>query len=101
MLALISEHSLRKPKPTGERTLAQRIAEQRKIPDFLIPLKVGGSELDWLTSPVSYISFTRGRADGWRALLKKLDLISAPRSLANAAPLAASSFPRGEDLVTE
>jgi hypothetical protein len=100
MLALISEHSLRKPKPTGERTLAQRIAEQRKLPDFLIPLKVDGSELDWLTTTVSYISFTRGWADGWRALLKKLDSISAPRSLANAAPLAASSFPRGEDLVS-
>lgn len=99
MLALISEHSLRKPKPTGERTLAQRIAEQRKIPDFLIPLKVDGSDLDWLTSPVSYISFLRGWADGWRALLKKLDSISAPRSLANAGALAASSFPRGDDLV--
>lgn len=101
MLALISEHSLRKQKPTGERTLAQRIAEQRKIPDFLIPLKVDGSELDWLTTTVSYISFTRGWADGWRALLKKLDSISAPRLLANAAPLAASSFPRGEDLVND
>lgn len=101
MLALISEHSLRKQKPTGERTLAQRIAEQRKIPDFLIPLKVDGSELDWLTTTVSYISFTRGWADGWRALLKKLDSISAPSSLANAAPLAASSFPRGEDLVND
>ncbi|MBI4326979.1 MAG: hypothetical protein HY674_17195, partial [Chloroflexi bacterium] len=43
--------------------------------------------------------FTRGWADGWRALLKKLDSISTPRSLANAAPLAASSFPRGDDLV--
>ena len=101
MLALISEHSLRKHKPTGERTLAQRIAEQRKIPDFLIPLKVDGSELDWLTTTVSYISFTRGWADGWRALVKKLDSISAPRSLANAAPLAASSFPRGDDLVND
>lgn len=99
MLALISEHSLRKQKPTGERTLAQRIAEQRKIPDFLIPLKVDGSELDWLTTTVSYISFTRGWADGWRALVKKLDSISAPRLLGNAASLAASSFPRGEDLL--
>ncbi len=101
MLALISEYSLRKQKPTSERTLAQRIAEQRKIPDFMIPLKVDGSELDWLTTTVSYISFTRGWANGWRALLKKLDSISAPRSLANAAPLAASSFPRGEDLVND
>lgn len=101
MLALISEHSLRKQKPTGERTLAQRIAEQRRIPDFLIPLKVDDSELDWLTTTVSYILFTHGWADGWRALLKKLDSISTPRSLANAAPLAASSFPRGEDLVND
>jgi hypothetical protein len=101
MLALISEHSLRKQKPTGERTLAQRIAEQRKVPDFLIPLKVDGSELDWLTTTISYISFTRGWADGWRALLKKLDSLSTPRSLANAAPLSASSFPRGEDLLND
>jgi hypothetical protein len=101
MLALISGHSLRKQKPTGERTLAQRIAEQRHIPDFMIPLKVDGSELDWLTTTVSYISFTQGWADGWRALVKKLDSISAPRSLANAAPLAASSFPRGEDLISK
>jgi len=99
MVALISEHSLKKPKPTGERVLAQNIAEKRKIPDFLIPLKVDGSELDWLTTTISYISFSRSWADGWRALLKKLDSISAPRSLANAAPLAASSFPRGEDLL--
>jgi hypothetical protein len=67
----------------------------------LIPLKVDDSELDWLTTTVSYISFTRGWADGWRALVKKLDSISAPCSLANAAPLAASSFPRGEDLVND
>src|SRR5262245_45419185 len=60
MLALISANSLRKPKPTGERALAQRIAEQRTISDFLIPLKVDSSELDWLTTAVSYISFARG-----------------------------------------
>ncbi len=101
MLALISEHSLRKQKPTGERTLAQNISEQRKISDFLIPLKVDGSELDWLTTTVSHISLTRGWADGWRALVKKLDSISAPCSLENAAPLAACSFPRGEDLVND
>ncbi len=101
MLALISEHSLRKQKPTGERTLAQRIAEQRGIPDFLIPLKVDKSELDWLITTVSYISFTSGWADGLRSLLKKLDSISTPRSLANAAPLAASSFPRGDDLLND
>ena len=84
MLGLISEHSLRKQKPTGERTLAQRIAEQRKIPDFLIPLKVDGSELDWLTTTVSYISFTHGWADGWRALLKKSDYPSHQKTPTSA-----------------
>lgn len=57
------------------------------------------SELDWLTTTLSCISFTHGWADGWRVLLKKLDSISASRSLVNGAPLAASSFPRGEDLL--
>lgn len=50
MLALISEHSLRKPKPTGERVLAQRIGEQRGISDFLIPLKVDGRRRDYSRS---------------------------------------------------
>ncbi len=84
MLALISASSLHKQKPTGERVLAQRIADQRGIPDFLIPLKVDGTELDWLTSPISYIAFNRSWADGLRQLLKKLDSISAPKALANA-----------------
>jgi hypothetical protein len=81
--------------------LAQRIAEQQKIPDFLVPLKVDGSELDWMTTAVSYISFMHGWADGWRALLEKLESISTSRSLVNAAPLAASSFPRGDDLLSK
>jgi hypothetical protein len=34
MLALISEHSLRKPKPTGERTLAQRTLSNGRFPIF-------------------------------------------------------------------
>lgn len=100
MLALLSKDSLRKPGPTGERTLAQKLAEQRKVQDFMIPLKADSTELDWLTTSVSFISFEKSWADGWRALLKKLDAIQAPKSLANAAPLAASSFPRGEDLIS-
>lgn len=101
MLALLSKHSIQKSKPTGERTLAQRLGEQRGIPDFLIPLKVDNCELDWLTTCSSYISFSRGWADGWNALIKKLDSIGAKRSLINASPLAASSFPRGDDLLSQ
>jgi TIR domain-containing protein len=99
MLALISAASLRKPKPTGERVLAQKIADQRAIPDFLIPLKVDGTELDWLTTAISYVPFQAGWAAGFRQLLEKLNDISAPKNLSNATFLAAMSFPTGEDLI--
>ena len=99
MLALLSAASLRKPKPTGERVLAQKIADQRGIPDFLIPLKVDGTELDWLTTAISYVPFQAGWAAGFRQLLEKLDDISAPKNLSNATSLAAMSFPTGEDLI--
>lgn len=101
MLALISANSLRKPKPTGERVLAQKIADQRGIPDFLIPLKIDASELDWLTTAVSYVPFQNGWAPGLRQLLEKLEKISAPRNLINASSVAATSFPTGAELITE
>jgi len=99
MLALMSRHSVKKPKATAERTLALSLGESLGIPDFLIPLKIDDCELDWLTSAVSCIAFHQSWADGWRALLKKLDSIGAERALAHAAPLAASTFPRGKDLL--
>ena len=101
MLALISENSLKKQKTTAERVLAQNIAEKYGPSDFLIPIKIDNSELDWLTANISNISFNISIADGWRSLLKKLDSISAPRTLKNAAILAVSSFPRGEDLINK
>ena len=64
MIALISEHSLRKSKPTAERTLAQRIAEQRNIPDFLIPIRIDNVEPDWLTTmTVEGVNFCRCAVD--------------------------------------
>src|SRR4051812_15772740 len=50
MIGLISEHSLKKPNPSKERTLALKISRTRGIPDFLIPLKVDSAELDWMTT---------------------------------------------------
>jgi hypothetical protein len=99
LLGLISADSLRKPKPTGERVLAQKIGIQREIVDFLIPLKVDGTELDWLTTAISYVPFQNGWATGFRQLLEKLESISAPKTLANAGALAAMSFPTGDDLL--
>jgi hypothetical protein len=98
MLALMSANSVSKPNPTKERTLALRIAKQRKIPDFLITLKVDKAELDWLTADISYIPFDGGWAEGLRRLIKKLDAISAPKTLTNGAAIAASTFSVGDDL---
>jgi hypothetical protein len=98
MLALMSVNSISKPNPTKERTLALRIARQRKIPDFLITLKVDSAELDWQTTDISYIAFNRGWADGLRRLIKKLTAISAPKTLSNGAAIAASTFSMGDNL---
>src|SRR5438046_8408043 len=48
MLALISAASLRKPKPTGESVLAQKIADQRSIPYILLLLIIEYNDLNWV-----------------------------------------------------
>lgn len=99
MLALMSANSISKPNPTKERTLALRLGRQRSIPDFLITLKVDDAELDWQTTDISYISFKDGRAQGLRALLKKLHSIQTPRRLHGGALLASATYTQGENLV--
>ncbi|HET6218578.1 MAG TPA: toll/interleukin-1 receptor domain-containing protein [Acidobacteriaceae bacterium] len=101
MVALISRYSIGKPKPTKERTLAQRISEQRSIKDFLIPLKLDETELDWMTGDISYISFREGWAEGLRRLLEKLESISAPIALKDGSHLAKASLDQGRDLIRE
>jgi hypothetical protein len=81
MLALLSGHSISKPNPLKERTLALNLARERKQ-DFLIPLNVDGlppTALDWMTSDLSYIPFTNWSA-GLSALLKKLESVYTPRA---------------------
>lgn len=83
LLALLSHASLRKPNPKKERTLALSIARERKI-DFLIPLNVEGlsaTELDWMTSDLTFISFHQSWADGFTRLLKKLGTIGTPKDV--------------------
>ena len=101
MLALISEHSISKPKPTKERTLGQRIAEQRKIKDFIIPLKLDSAELDWMTTDLSYIPFSEGWADGLARIVKKLDSIEAPKLLKDGPFTAMSSLVQWRDIIRE
>lgn len=99
MLALLSEHSLKKPNPSKERTLALHIAKSRAIPDFMIPLKVDSVDLDWLTADLTYIPFNRGWSNGWRQLLDKLNSLDTPRLISARPELAAMSFNAGEGLV--
>ena len=86
VIALLSKHSVHKANPKKERTLALNIARERKI-DFLIPLNVDGlspTELDWMTSDLTFISFSRSWAEGLKKVLNKLSSIDAPKSFARA-----------------
>ncbi|MGE5575198.1 MAG: toll/interleukin-1 receptor domain-containing protein [Ignavibacteria bacterium] len=82
VLALLSRNSINKPNPIKERTLALNIARERKI-DFLIPINVDGlraTELDFMTSDLTFIPFDGSWFNGICALLKKLQQIDAPRN---------------------
>jgi len=82
VIALLSRNSINKPNPVKERTLALNIAKDRKI-DFLIPISVDGlkaTELDFMTSDLTFILFGKSWFEGLCALLKKLQQIEAPRN---------------------
>jgi hypothetical protein len=82
MLAVLSRYSLAKPNPSKERTLALSLGRERNE-DFLIPLNVGGvsdSQLDWLTSDITYIPFGNWAA-GFAQLMTRLGTLNAPRPL--------------------
>jgi TIR domain len=95
LIALLSRHSIDKPNPRKERTLALNLSRERNI-DFMIPLNVDGlkpSELSWDYSDLSYISFSNWAA-GLEQLLKALAKAEAPRPLTEeeGRRLAAETF---------
>jgi hypothetical protein len=94
LLALLSRSSLRKPNPVKERTIALNIARERKV-NFLIPLNVDGlsaTELDWMTSDLTFIPFNVSWADGFARLLKNLNSIGAPKDPAAGKKRVCSWF---------
>ena len=90
VLGLLSHASIAKTNPVKERTLALNLGRERKL-DFLIPLNLDGlkpTELDWMESDLTFISFHRSWHDGLTALLKKLEAIEAPRPVAGSAAVS-------------
>jgi hypothetical protein len=82
LVALLSRHSLQKPNPRKERTLALSLARERGI-DFMIPLNVDGlkpSDLPWDYSDLTYVPFANWAA-GLDQLLKALGKAATPRPL--------------------
>jgi hypothetical protein len=94
VIALLSRASRDKPNPRKERTLALNIGKERGV-DFLIPVNVDGlkpTELDWMTSDITFIPFHKSWAKGLAQLLKKLDSIDAPRPVKNGKAIACNIY---------
>lgn len=79
VLAVLSHHSSSKPNPERERTIALAVGRERNE-DFLIPLnlELKASELPWMTSNLSFVSFMDNWAAGLAQLLDDLRHAGAP-----------------------
>ena len=102
VIAVISRHSLNKPNPLKERTLAMDISRERGI-DFLIPLNLDGlspTELTWTLSDLTYIPFYKGWGAGLAQLLKKLNAEQAPTH-PSVGLSRVSDWSRDEESATE
>jgi len=101
VIAILSQASFNKPNPRKERTLALQISKQRKIPDFLITLKLDETDPDWTLSDISWISFRESWANGLQRLLKKLQSIDAPRIHSGNPSIAKASLDDGSRFLSE
>ncbi|HEV3272794.1 MAG TPA: toll/interleukin-1 receptor domain-containing protein [Candidatus Methylacidiphilales bacterium] len=99
VLGLLSAASLAKDNPRKERTLALQLGKQRNIDDFLITLKLDGTQPDWTLSDISWIPFHESWADGLRRILKKLDALNAPKIHAGNLAIAKAALDRGTSLM--
>jgi hypothetical protein len=93
-LTVLSYHSIKKPNPLKERTLALNLAKERNE-NFVVPINLDGispTDLDWMVSDLTFISFHLGWADGLNQLLKLLEELNAPREFLDGRTAAASWF---------
>lgn len=99
-LAVLSRHSIKKPNPLKERTLALNLAKDRGQ-DFVIPINLDGSspnDLGWMVSDLTFVSFHLSWAEGFAQLLKRLETSNAPKGFSNGRSAAVSWF-ETKDLV--
>jgi hypothetical protein len=100
LLAVLSRHSVQKPNPLKERTLALNLARERNE-NFLIPLNLDGlssTDLGWMVSDLTFIAFHLNWAEGLAQLLKLLEKSNAPKDFVNGRSVAANWF-EAKDLV--
>lgn len=94
LLALLSRNSIRKPNPRRERTLALKLQDAREQ-ELVIPLNVDGldpTELDWMTTDITFVPFSQSWAAGLDQLLEKLEEIDAPKGVNDGRAIAASAY---------
>jgi len=94
VIGLLSKHSIAKPNPLKERTLALNIAKKPGMNGFLIPLNVDGlssTDLDWLTSDITFIPFAASWARGLEQLLKLLDREKCPKFSGDGRAIAGTT----------
>jgi hypothetical protein len=100
-LAVLSHHSIKKSNPLKERTLALNLAKERNE-NFVVPINLDGispTDLDWMVSDLTFISFHLGWADGLKQLLKLLEELNAPREF-HAGRSAAAGWFEAKQFVT-
>ena len=93
-LTVLSHHSIKKPNPLKERTLALNLARERNE-NFVVPINLDGispTDLNWMVSDLTFISFHLGWADGLKQLLKLLEELNAPREFHDGRAAATSWF---------
>lgn len=100
-LAILSHHSVKKPNPLKERTLALNLSREREE-NFVVPINLDGispTDLDWMVSDLTFISFHHSWAEGLSQLLKLLETLNAPKDFSNGRSAAASWFEAGHLVV--
>ena len=97
-IAVLSTHSINKPNPVKERTLALNLARER-TENFVVPINLDGlstTDLGWMVSDLTFLPFHLSWADGLKQLLKLLEKAAAPREFVNGRSSAANWFePKG------